>query len=332
MEAVPRPRERARTAAGRGLLVLGALAFTLAAGEGVVRVAAQLSGHRPIVVSDAGTGWAARPDLEGTTVVFGGARFRLSTDELGRRRCYPPGERPPDVPALVLVGDSFTQGIGVDDDQTFGWSLARDRRYRVVNLGVGGYGTQQELLQLERFLESQPGVAIGPVIVIVYENDFLDVQRDRDPWLGRSKPRFDVVEGALVRRPFEVPASERLMDRSWLYWLLRSKYVLLTASPELTHEKGTEVVVACLRSMGASVERRGGHLLTLAYRHPGRRHAMGTSGWKSFLDASGAVDVTDRVLAGGPAMIAADREHWSPAGHAVVAGVIRERIGNGQVP
>jgi hypothetical protein len=124
------------------------------------------------------------------------------------------------------------------------------------------------------------------------------------------------------------------MDRSWLYWLLRSKYALLTASadPTLKHEEGIEVVVACLRSMRAAVESRGGQLLTLTFHHPGRRHAMGASGWRRFLDESGAVDVTDRVLAGGPGVFAADREHWSPVGHAVVAGVIRERIGNGQVP
>lgn len=333
MEAVLRSRARARTAAGRALLVLGASSLTLAAGEAVVRVAAHLSGRRPLVVSDARAGWAARPDLRGATVVFGGARFRFSTDEQGRRRCYPPGERPPDAPALVLVGDSFTQGVGVDDDQTFAWRLARDRRYRVVNLGVGGYGTQQELLQLERFLESEPGAAIAHVVVVVIENDFLDVQRSRDPWLGRTKPRFESAASGLVRRPFEVSALERLMDRSWLFWLLRSKYGLLTVPPDPRVEDGVDLVVACLRSMRASVDSRNGHLLVLAFHHPGRRRAMAPVAWRGFLAASGAVDLTELLLAGGRRdTIGPDRDHWSPEGHAIVAGVIRERIGSGLVP
>ena len=85
-----------------------------------------------------------------------------------------------------------------NDTETFAYRLARqlpDRR--VVNLGVPGYGTDQELVQLEAYFDSRKTGAISDIVVLVFENAFTDTLRGLDPYLGCTKPVFHVVIGQL---------------------------------------------------------------------------------------------------------------------------------------
>ncbi len=83
---------------------------------------------------------------------------------------------------VFAVGDSYTQGIGVAADQSYPFqldlTLNRDaegfyaKRFGVVNLGVGGYGGEQNLIVLGRAAER-----LGKPAVILYlgcDNDFED--------------------------------------------------------------------------------------------------------------------------------------------------------------
>jgi hypothetical protein len=74
---------------------------------------------------------------------------------------------------VVMLGDSIAYGAGVKDGETFSALLqSRDPRYDVVNLAVGGYGTDQELIRLEK-----DGVRFGPDVVILHFclfSDFAD--------------------------------------------------------------------------------------------------------------------------------------------------------------
>lgn len=56
-------------------------------------------------------------------------------------------------PTVLLLGCSFTLGWAVADDQTYAWRLQTLRPdLRVLNHGVGGYGTTQALLLLDELL------------------------------------------------------------------------------------------------------------------------------------------------------------------------------------
>lgn len=54
---------------------------------------------------------------------------------------------------ILFLGDSFTIGLGLSDNETFTWKL-QDKlsNTRIKNFGVGGYGTCQALLMLKRVL------------------------------------------------------------------------------------------------------------------------------------------------------------------------------------
>lgn len=70
---------------------------------------------------------------------------------------------------IVVIGDSFTFGFGVQGDQTYSHVLEQrlnapfqERRYDVLNLGVGGYSTRDEALVLR-----YKGLALDPVLIIL---------------------------------------------------------------------------------------------------------------------------------------------------------------------
>jgi hypothetical protein len=63
---------------------------------------------------------------------------------------------------ILLIGCSFTMGMGLDDDQTFAWKLQQEfPKVSIRNLGVGAYGTYQSLLVLkDQLLETKKPRAV----------------------------------------------------------------------------------------------------------------------------------------------------------------------------
>lgn len=55
-----------------------------------------------------------------------------------------------DGPPVVLAGDSFTMGMGVQDTETYSAILEQRYGHPTINSGVSSYGTARELLRLQR--------------------------------------------------------------------------------------------------------------------------------------------------------------------------------------
>src|SRR5919106_1027270 len=121
------------------------------------------------------------------------------TDENGFRN--PPGTTSADV---VFIGDSFTEAAWIPAEQTFVGRVAERTGLRVVNLGRGAYGPQQELIVLERFgLRYQPKVVVWQL----FEGNDLTDAKNFAAW--RTNPQPPV-------RPLKV----RYIENSLLYRLL----------------------------------------------------------------------------------------------------------------
>src|SRR5207302_6206041 len=89
---------------------------------------------------------------------------------------------------VVFIGDSLTLGWGVGDDETFAARLEQllkknfpGRDLDVVNLGVGGYDTRQEVVLLKRNI-----ARLEPDLVLVgfYSNDVPDGLEDAKALAG----------------------------------------------------------------------------------------------------------------------------------------------------
>lgn len=121
------------------------------------------------------------------------------TDENGFRN--PPGVANADV---VFIGDSFTEAGRIPAERTFVGRVAERTGLRVVNLGRGAYGPQQELIVLERFgLRYQPKVVVWQL----FEGNDLTDARNFAAWRLNPEP---------PARPLKV----RYAESSLLYRLL----------------------------------------------------------------------------------------------------------------
>ena len=95
-----------------------------------------------------------------------------------------------DKKRILLLGDSFVYGFGVNDSETIAVKLQENlgENYEVIPFGVDGYGSGQEFLYLNNI-----GLRYNPDIVILffYSNDFIEA---RSWWMGFSdKPLFMIA-------------------------------------------------------------------------------------------------------------------------------------------
>ena len=103
--------------------------------------------------------------------------FEFSTNEYGLR--YAPVDlvKSPDETRIVLLGDSFTEGVGIAADDTFGmylenlYSPRSGREVRFINAGLGGQGP----LEFWRVFRDV-GLKLDPdgLLLCVYANDLAD--------------------------------------------------------------------------------------------------------------------------------------------------------------
>jgi hypothetical protein len=73
-------------------------------------------------------------------------------------------------PAVVVLGDSYAMGWGVDQDKTFAKMIGRDTGLRSLNAGVASYGTVREMRLLDRIDTS----ALRYLVIQYCNDDFLE--------------------------------------------------------------------------------------------------------------------------------------------------------------
>ena len=135
-------------------------------------------------VVDPVLGWTVKPhyrSVEHNTLDLG---VRRNFDETDLRKG-----------GILAVGDSFTEGWEVDDDESWPAYLERLLGQPVVNAGIGGYGTDQIVLRAEQLLP-----VVAPKTLIVGFLDF-DIVRTAHSHFAAPKPWFSLEGGALRYHP-----------------------------------------------------------------------------------------------------------------------------------
>ena len=147
--------------------------------------------------------------------------YMLQTNSAGLRsdRDYPL-EKPKDRKRIILLGDSYTAGDGVSNGERFSDLLEKEYPHLdVMNFGVSGSGTDQQVLIYEKMACSYEADAI--VFGILVENIIRNRQTCRPGLLGsnekvvfyRPKPYFVEEGNRLVLKNQPVPVERRTADQ-----------------------------------------------------------------------------------------------------------------------
>lgn len=109
-------------------------------------------------------GWANKPNVRGEVHLSRSLAFHRTHNGQGLRSLREVGrEKPAGVTRVLLLGDSFFWGFGVDDGDIISEVLQRKAGAgtEILNGSVTGYGTDQELLWLaEEGLKYRPDVVV----------------------------------------------------------------------------------------------------------------------------------------------------------------------------
>jgi hypothetical protein len=124
-------------------------------------------------------GFTLQPGLEGYYQREGGSYVRINSDGLRDREHSK--VKPADTVRIGVLGDSFTEAMHVPMEQTFWWLLERElqecnafpgKKIEVIDFGVSGYGTAQELLTLrQKVWDYSPDLV---VLAFTTHNDVYD--------------------------------------------------------------------------------------------------------------------------------------------------------------
>jgi hypothetical protein len=156
---------------------------------------------------DPSKGWMPKPNVKDLKV-FDNKILNTNSKSLRGKREFSYGRD--GRLRILILGDSFTFGDEVSDDETYSSYLQEMLpNAEVINMGVHGYGHDQMLILLK-----EEGIKYAPDIVIV---GFLPLDMSRNLLIFRdyAKPRFLLRGGELKLTGTPVPRPEEVLKWDW---------------------------------------------------------------------------------------------------------------------
>ncbi len=155
-------------------------------------------------------------------------------------------EKPPDTLRVAVLGDSFIEAFQVHEDQTLcavveeelgKCSAAKGRAVQVLNFGVSGYGTAQELQMLRHYVwPYKPDVV---VLAFFPGNDVRNNSADLEPY--KVRPFYRLEDGRVELDDSFHQHSDYLKAHStsvrWKVWLINHSRLLQLVN-ELRNRRG----------------------------------------------------------------------------------------------
>lgn len=302
-------------------------------------------------------GWANREGAEGvyqlapdTPPVF------IRINKSGMRGRDVSVGKPAGLKRVIVSGDSNAFGYGINEEERFSDLFLKGlpERYEVLNLGVYGYGTDQEMLLLER-----EGLRYSPDIILLAfsAGDLSDNMNSINS--GSSKPYFKLAGGRLVLKNSPVPertvfrrnesrgsvVKDLLYNHSHFYRLVfnrlaASNIFMPSSVREMTEEEGMRTTVAIIKRLNGLCIESGCRLIVLFISHeqlvaayagmkrdvgylPALEMLLAEAGIQ-YIDATPAL--ADQYERGEKVFLKNDPVHLSPRGNEIVAGLLYQGL------
>ncbi len=223
-----------------------------------------------------------------------------------------------DQPGIVFLGDSFVWGHGVEVTDRFTEKLQSSHpEWNIYNLGITGYGTDQEYLLLQRYFdELKPRLVF---LVFCSENDRED--NSLNARYNSFKPYYTVTAHGLKLNGVPVPRSEHLLclehpllSKSYLFRLVVRTYKNMTLPVERSYSDPTTIILAEIQRYVK--ERQSILVVGLTATDPALERFLQDSNipW---------VDLTTQHRF-------SEDYHWSPEGHTFVCARIEQFLLGGK--
>ncbi|OGW78603.1 MAG: hypothetical protein A2Z83_07505 [Omnitrophica bacterium GWA2_52_8] len=147
---------------------------------------------------DPDLGWVNAPNVSVPDLYRPGVGIHINSQSLRADREYTK-EVPAGMTRAICLGDSFTMGFGVRDDQTWCHLLTRiSRDLETLNMGQGGYGLDQAYLRYRRDGEKFD----HNIAILAFISD--DIRRLAS---NPAKPNLEIENGRLIIKNTPVPRS-----------------------------------------------------------------------------------------------------------------------------
>jgi hypothetical protein len=235
---------------------------------------------------DPDLGWKNREGQFDLVDPYRNSPFRYTNWSQGRRATADrePAEASPNTPRVLFFGDSYVQGFGLSNQQTFAWIVQKTHpELAVSNFGTADYGTNQSYLAIRLAIAKQ---GCGPCSVFYLFNGFHEGRNVAEPdWVrivtptppGLFFPYADLEDGTL----------RELQSRGDMVWpvsrwlrlaALAQDYTTRIASYSRVRNK-RGITEALLAKMNDTVLAAGGNFtvilfdMTLEQRHDYREFA-----------------------------------------------------------
>lgn len=328
-----------------------AVVFLLVCGEVATRAWYAYKAHVnnqklfTIISLDEELGWRPTPNysFKGELRDAGGNPYPvdISTDGEGFRIHGDAGEQ--ERRKVLFLGDSFTQAMHVSDDNTYFGLLGDELDIEVFAYGVEGYGTLQQYLVLDRYID-----AIQPDVVIIQycPNDIINnhPELERLSTLNRiGLQRPYLVDGEIVyETAANLPWLRNFAARysRFLYTIIK-QVDRLNVNPETSIERAIREEGMDNPLFRESFEIVGKVLQKIRQRVPATTEVYAfSSDWgrpyhPEFIRVSEEAGIdfingNGRALSNaekqGETTRAADTAHWNNEGHRIVASILRRHL------
>ena len=235
---------------------------------------------------------------------------------------------------ILILGDSFTFGDEVSDDETYSHYLQEMLPHtEVINMGVHGYGHDQMLILLK-----EEGIKYHPDIVIL---GFLplDMPRNLLEFRDFAKPRFVLERGELKLTGTPVPRPENILQWDWaiprtfdIVSLMHHKVTRVSGLQKKEMEHITTAILTDMITVTESIHA----IPILAYLPRGREIAKKTAVTQDEAYMFSLCQLNQKAKCFSTRPYFAEKiakgetfkskGHWEPAGHLTVAQAIKHYL------
>jgi hypothetical protein len=201
---------------------------SLCVGLFVAEIALRVVGYTFLTfyTTDAARGYALQPGMRGWYRKEGESYVQINSDGLRDREHA--RRKPPHTFRIAVLGDSYAEALQVPAEAAF-WRVLETnlracpalggREVEVVNFGVSGYGTAQELLTLrEKVWDYSPDLVL---LAVTTNNDITDNSRalkrtDEIPYFVFRDGRLALDDSFKTSRAFRLRASALSRLGAWI--------------------------------------------------------------------------------------------------------------------